>query len=52
MPLGTYMLQYSPDFNSTSGWSNLTTVAADAQGNWQFNDPTNSAQRFYRTTVP
>jgi uncharacterized repeat protein (TIGR03803 family) len=51
-PLRSYTLQYSTNLNSSLNWSNLTTVTADAQGNWQYNEPTNSAKRFFRTTFP
>jgi uncharacterized repeat protein (TIGR03803 family) len=51
-PGRVYTLQFATNLAPPTAWSTLTTVSADSQGNWQFDDLTNAPPRYYRTSFP
>ncbi len=52
VPNRTYTLQFKTNLAAPAIWAPLGSVMANTQGDWQFNDLTNSPMRFYRTSYP
>ncbi len=52
VPNRTYTLQFKTNLAAPAIWAPLGSVMANSQGDWQFNDLTNSPMRFYRTSYP
>jgi uncharacterized repeat protein (TIGR03803 family) len=49
----SYTLLYTTNISTpSSNWTVLGTVSADGSGNWQYDDLTNTPQRFYQTSYP